>query len=304
MTPSGRSPQRVAVLTDADLPGLWSELGIPGAIDVHTHFLPAPVMRAVWSYFDEAEANYGVAWPITYRWQDDERLSHLREMGVLRFTSLVYAHKPGMASWLNDWALDFAADVPDCLPTATFYPESSAGEYVSSALERGARVFKVHVQVGDFDPRDRLLDQVWDCLADAGVPIVVHCGSAPLPGRFTGVEPIGEVARRFPGLRLIVAHLGAGEFAEFLRMARTRPNTWLDTTMGLTGFMQEMRPFPADLMPSLRAAAGDGQVLFGSDFPNIPYSYAHQVEVLLDAGLDMPEILWGAPARLFAVDSG
>jgi predicted TIM-barrel fold metal-dependent hydrolase len=292
------------VLTDADLPGLWRELGIPGAIDVHTHFLPAPVMRAVWSYFDEAEGNYGVAWPITYRWQDDERLAHLREMGVLRFTSLVYAHKPGMASWLNDWALDFAADVPDCLPTATFYPESSAGEYVSSALERGARVFKVHVQVGDFDPRDRLLDQVWGCLADAGVPIVVHCGSAPLPGRFTGVEPIGEVARRFPGLRLIVAHLGAGEFAEFLRMARTRPNTWLDTTMGLTGFMQEMRPFPADLMPSLRAAAGDGQVLFGSDFPNIPYSYAHQVEVLLDAGLDMPEILWGAPARLFAVDSG
>ncbi len=290
------------MLTDGDLPGLWRELGIPGAIDVHTHFLPAPVMRAVWAYFDEAEANYGVAWPITYRWQDDERLAHLRDMGILRFTSLVYAHKPQMAAWLNDWSLDFAAEVPDCLPTATFYPESAAGEYVAAALRRGARVFKVHLQVGDFDPRDPLLDQVWGHLAEAEVPVVVHCGSAPLPGRFTGVEPIADVARRFPHLRLIIAHLGAGEFAEFLDLARTRPHTWLDTTMGLTGFMQGLRPFPVELMPSLRAAAADGQVLFGSDFPNIPYSFAHQVEVLLEAGLDMPEVLWRAPARLFGVD--
>ena len=63
------------MLTDDDLPALWRELGIPGIVDVHTHFLPAPVMRAVWAYFDEAESNYGVPWPITYRWQDDARLA-------------------------------------------------------------------------------------------------------------------------------------------------------------------------------------------------------------------------------------
>lgn len=287
--------------TDADLPRLWQEIGIPGAIDIHTHFLPAPVMQAVWSYFDQAEANYGVPWQITYRWQEDERLAHLRAMGILRFTALVYAHKSGMSAWLNDWALDFAGDVSDCLATATFYPEDGADDYVASALERGARVFKVHLQVGDFDPRDRRLDGVWGQLADAGVPVVVHCGSAPLPGRFTGVEPISEVARRFPQLRLIIAHLGAGEFAEFLDLARTRPNTWLDTTMGLTGFMQGMRPFPERLIPQLRAAARDGQVVFGSDFPNIPYPYAHQVDVLIEHGLDMPEVLWRAPARLLGI---
>jgi hypothetical protein len=290
-----------AELADADLPRLWQELGIPGAIDVHTHFLPAPVMRAVWSYFDEAQANYGVSWPITYRWRDDERLAHLRAMGILGFTAMVYAHKPGMASWLNDWALTFAGDVPECLPTATFYPEPGALVYVESALARGAQVFKVHLQVGDFDPRDPLLDDVWGRLADAEVPVVIHCGSAPLAGRFTGVEPISEVAGRFPALRLIVAHLGAGEFAEFLDMAQSRPNTWLDTTMGLTTFMQGLRAFPQSLLPRLRAASSDGLVLFGSDFPNIPYPYAHQVQVLLDHGLDMPEVLWGAPTRLFGI---
>lgn len=287
------------MLTDADLPALWSELGIPGIVDVHTHFLPEEVMQAVWGYFDAASHNYGVDWPITYRWDDDTRLAHLREMGVLRFTSLVYAHKPGMAAWLNDWALGFAQAVPDCLPTATFHPEPSAADYVATALERGARVFKAHLQVGDYDPRDPLLRPVWAMIADAQVPVVAHCGSAPLPGRFTGPGPIGEVLAEFPDLRLIIAHLGAGEFGEFLDLALRRPHTWLDTTMGLTSFMQELQPFPADRLPQLRELSAAGGVLFGSDFPNVPYSYAHQVEVLGDHGLDLPEVLWHAPVRLF-----
>ncbi len=298
MTLSGRWQRPGAVLADNDLPALWQELGIPGIIDVHTHFLPAPVMSAVWRYFDEAAHNYGVDWPIEYRWSDHERIAHLRRMGVLRFTALVYAHKPDMAAWLSRWALDFAAEVPGCIPTATFYPEPTAAQYVADCLQRGARLFKLHLQVGDFDPRDALLDDVWGQIADAGVPVLVHCGSAPLPGRFTGSGPIGEVLARHPQLNAIIAHLGADEFEAFVGMTKGRPRTWLDTTMGLTDFMQGMAPFPPDLLPALCELSSQGKVLFGSDFPNIPYPFAHQVQVLLDAGLDMPEVLWGAASRL------
>ncbi len=285
------------MLTDEDLPALWQQVGIPGAFDVHTHFLPEPVLRKVWAYFDAAQQNYGVPWPITYRGDDDARLAQLRAMGVRRFTALVYAHKPSMAAWLNQWALEFAAGVPQCVPTATFYPEPEAPDYVAEALARGARLFKIHLQVGDFDPRDPLLDPVWGLLSEARVPVLVHCGSAPLAGRFTGAGPIGEVLARFPELRVIVAHLGAGEFAEFVSMAGER--VWLDTTMALTDFMQSLRPFPPELLPRLRDLSAQGRVLFGSDFPNIPYPYAHQVEVLLDADLNMRQVMWDGPLALF-----
>lgn len=284
------------MLTDEDLPALWQQVGIPGAFDVHTHFLPEPVLRKVWAYFDAAQQNYGVPWPITYRGDDDARLAQLRAMGVRRFTALVYAHKPSMAAWLNQWALEFAAGVPQCVPTATFYPEPEAPDYVAEALARGARLFKIHLQVGDFDPRDPLLDPVWGLLSEARVPVLVHCGSAPLAGRFTGAGPIGEVLARFPELRVIVAHLGAGEFAEFVSMAGER--VWLDTTMALTDFMQSLRPFPPELLPRLRDLSAQGRVLFGSDFPNIPYPYAHQVEVLLDADLNMRQVMWDGPLAL------
>lgn len=178
---------------------VWRELGLPGLIDVHTHFLPPSVQAKVWAYFDDAGANYGVDWPIHYRGTVAERVAQLRALGVRAFTSLVYAHKPGMAAWLNDWAAGFAAATPDCLRSATFFPEPGAGTYVRAAIEDGARVFKAHVQVGGYDPLDPLLDPVWGQLADARVPVVIHCGSGPMPGRHTGPGPVGAVLAGTPG---------------------------------------------------------------------------------------------------------
>ena len=57
----------------------------------------------------------------------------MRAFGVRAFTSLVYPHKPDMAAWLNQWAAQFAATTPDCLSTATFYPEPGVDGYVTAA---------------------------------------------------------------------------------------------------------------------------------------------------------------------------
>ena len=41
-------------LADADVPGWWNALGIPGLFDVHVHFLPPPILRKVREQFDSA----------------------------------------------------------------------------------------------------------------------------------------------------------------------------------------------------------------------------------------------------------
>ena len=279
-----------------------TDLGLPGIIDVHTHFMPHSVMRKVWDVFDNADQVYGVNWPITYRTDEQTRADQLRDFGVTRFTSLIYAHKPGMARWLNQWTADFAADNPSCLHTATFYPEPDALDYTRLAIEAGAQVFKVHVQVGAFDPRDAQLDAVWATLAESGVPTVVHCGSGPIPGAFTGPGPIGEVLARYPDLPLIVAHMGAPEYGAFLDLAGQYPFVYLDTTMAFTDFMDQLAPFPADRIGQLSQLGINGRVLFGSDFPNIPYPYQHAVDSLvrLDLGDDwLRWVLHDAGARLF-----
>lgn len=283
---------------DGDVPAWWRRLGLDGLVDVHVHFLPDQVMNAVWAYFDQAPQHYGTEWPVTYRTSVEERLKALETLGVRAFPALVYPHKPGMAEWLNAWARDFAAATPGCVPSGTFYPEPGAADYVRKALELGTRVFKVHVQVGDYDPREDELDDVWGQLAEAAVPVVVHCGSGPIPGRHTGPGPFGDVLRKHPRLTAIIAHLGMPEYAEHLALT-SYPNVHLDTTMALTPFTESLMPFPRELTP--RLADLQDRIVLGSDFPNIPYEYAVQLSALesLDLGDDwLRSVCWHNGARL------
>jgi hypothetical protein len=206
-------------------------------------------------------------------------------LGVRVFSALAYAHRPDMAASLNEWTLDFASRTPGCLRSATFFPEPSAPAYVADVLERDAQIFKLHLQVGGFDPSDPLLDPVWDLLSSAGRPIVVHAGSGPVAHGFTGPGPIGDVLARFPRLAVVIAHAGAPEYADFFDLATRYERVCLDTTMAFTDFFEQMAPFPAALRPQLRDLGLAGKVLLGSDFPTIPYPYAHQLEALERLGL-------------------
>ena len=278
---------RAAIITDVieestAVRRIWESLGLPGIVDVHTHFMPKPVMDKVWQYFDTAGPLVGRTWPIAYRTAESERIETLRAFGVRAFTSLVYPHKPQMAAWLNQWAAQFASTTPDCLPTATFYPEPDAQTYVTAAIDGGARVFKAHVQVGRYDPTDPLLDGVWGVIDDAQLPVVIHCGSGPQPGEHTGPEPIRVLLARHPRLQLVVAHMGMPEYEDFLDLCDRYSNVRLDTTMAFTPFVEETMPFPTSERHRL-AGLGD-RILFGSDFPNIPYGYVESMQVL--TGLD------------------
>ncbi len=287
---------------DADVPRFWRELGLPGLVDVHVHFLPPRVQEKVWAYFEAAETHYGAAWPVHYALPEEERLAVLERLGVRAFPTLPYPHKPGMAGWLNDWSSAFADAHPRVLRSATFFPEPEAPALLAEALDRGVRVFKVHVQVGAFDPRDRLLDAVWARLEETGTPVVIHCGSGPLRGEHTGPAPMTGLLERHPGLCLVIAHLGMPEYAAFLDLAERYERVHLDTTMFATAFTERLMPFDSALRP--RLAALRDKVLLGSDFPSIPYPYAEQLTALsrLDLGDDwLRAVLWHNGARLFGV---
>jgi hypothetical protein len=282
----------------AEVVDFWRGLDLPGVYDVHTHFLPPNIETRVWAQFDLAGPKIGREWPIRYRGSEQERVATLRSLGVRRFSSLPYAHRPGIAGYLNDWARGFTERVPECLWSATFYPEPEAASYVADLVGAGVEVFKVHVQVGEFRLDDPLLDPVWGTLADAGTPVVIHAGAAPVGNDFTGPEPLRRVLARHPRLTSIVAHLGAPDYLAFCDLADRYERVHLDTTMVFTDFWETS--YPAELTARLRDL--QERVLLGSDFPTIPYPYGHQLEGLarLDLGDDwLRAVCWENGAALF-----
>lgn len=294
--------------SDAEVPAFTRALGLPGLTDLHVHFLPDPVQRKVWSFFDRASAEYGTEWPIHYRLPAPERLAILRDLGVRAFAPLVYPHKPDMAAWLNDWVWEFAAATPEAVPTATFYPEDGVGDYLATALDRGARCVKAHVQVGAYDPRDELLDPAWGVLAEAGVPAVIHCGHGPVPGKFTGLDVFEDVLRRHPRLIAVLAHAGAPEYALALDLVERYPGVHIDTTMVGVPFNRAAELLPADW--AARLAGNADRVALGTDFPSIPYDYATQLAAIAGwAAADdrlgesfLRAVLWETPRRLAGLD--
>lgn len=294
-------------MTDAeDVRAFWQDLGLPGIIDLHVHFLPPPIERAVWREFDAAGPLIGRPWPIRYRGPQEERLAFLRDAGVRAFPTLPYAHKPGVATYLNDWSRDLAAAEPDVLRSATFYPEPEAAAYVARLVADGVQVFKAHLQVGAFHLDDPLLEPVWGTLAEAGTPVVVHAGSGPVGTPYTGPASTARVLARHPGLRLVVAHMGVPESAEFLALAERYGGVLLDTSMAFTEFFADgpHGHFPADLVPRLRDL--QDRVVWGSDFPTLPFAYREQLDALAGLGLGddwLRDVVWNNAAELLGRES-
>jgi predicted TIM-barrel fold metal-dependent hydrolase len=100
----------------------------------------------------------------------------------------------------------------------------------------------------------------------------------------------------------VLAHMGAPEYAAFIGFAERYARVHLDTTMLFTDFFDSGDgAFPSELVPRLLAL--QEKVLFGSDYPNIPYPYAHQVFALERLGLGddwLRAVCWENGVRLFA----
>jgi uncharacterized protein len=287
-------------MTDDEVPAFLADLGVPGIVDAHVHFLPDRLQDAVWRWFDRLTP----PWPVTYRSPAAERLEVLRRVGVRHHTALAYAHRPGMLRFLNDHTLGLAGSVPAVIPTFTIYPEPGVAAETARCLAAGGRCVKVHLQVGGFDSVDPQLDGAWAMLADAAVPVVIHAGAvADGSGneQWCGPEPVRRLLARFPRLRLVIAHMGAPDHDAFVELAEQHSGVWLDTAMVFTE-PSYLGPPPLHLAARL-GALGD-RVVFGSDFPTIPHPFAAQVSGLAALGLGdswLRGVLWHNGVRLFGL---
>lgn len=276
---------------------LLDELGLKGVFDAHSHWFPETVMRKIWEHFDR------YYWPVTYRQLPEGRLEWVRRNRIHHFTTLNYAHRPGMAAWLNEYSAEFASSTPEAVPCGTFYQEPGAVKIVRQCIEEyHFRGFKLHLRVSGMDPTQTGLHPAFEQIEAAGLPVVIHAGSAPDPGTYTAPAYMEGLLKQFPRLKVVIAHMGGWEWEKYLSLAERHEGVYLDTAMVFVRF-QALDPYPPALMARLEKLSR--KILFGSDFPNIPYPLSHAVESIGHLPFDAEAkrgILFDNAAALFGIN--
>jgi uncharacterized protein len=254
--------------------------GLPKVVDAHVHLFPERVFDAIWRWFDEH------AWPIRYRLYAEQVLAFLFSKGVSQVVALHYAHKPGMAKALNRFVAQLAAREPRVIGLATVYPgEPGARSLLERAFDEGLRGVKLHCHVQCMSPDADALHEVYALCEARGLPVVIHAGREPAspqyrcdPYLLCSAERVEAVLRAFPRLRLCVPHLGADEFDAYARLLERHEHLWLDTTMAAADY------FPMDF-PQRLLRAHPERILYGTDFPNLPYAWDRELRKLTALGL-------------------
>ncbi len=257
-------------------------------IDSHCHFFPPRMFQSVWRYFERPDDHGNPTnWPVFYKLEIDKLINCLKLFNVVAFTAYNYAHKKGIARSMNDWTFQFASKYKHVIPFGSVWPEDEDKvEYISKAIdEYGFYGIKIQPLVQNFYPLDPRMTPIYDLIVEKGKWICMHAGTFPYRNQYVGYKHFIKFLEKYPDIKIIVAHMGAFEYKKFLTLLETHDNLYLDTTMiyipnNIFPERKSRRPKAEDLL------SYQDKILFGTDFPNIPYEYKNATRGLLD--MDLP----------------
>ncbi|MCX5860635.1 MAG: amidohydrolase family protein [Deltaproteobacteria bacterium] len=273
----------------------------PRVIDAHVHVFPDELFQAIWRWFDE------FAWPIRYRLSSQGVIDFLLERGIAHIVALHYAHRPAIAPGLNAFMATLLEKYPQLTGTATVFPgEDAARGILVDAFRMGLRGVKLHAHVQYFDLDGEEMLDIFETCSEYSQPLVMHVGRQPKnphyayqtdPFLLCNAEKLERVLISYPSLRICVPHLGADEFAAYHLLLNQYDNLWIDVAMGLADYLPLINPVPLEDMRMDR-------IMYGSDFPNIPYAWDRELKRLCSMGLpaeSLERICWKNAAEFFTI---
>ncbi len=223
------------------------------------------------------------------------------EFNVRHLIVLNYAHKRGTANFLNDWTYNFCSTFKNgrtAIPFGTIHPDD---EDCITETERILGSFnfagiKLQLMVTSFHLSDKRMLPVYEKIIDFKRFLLVHIGTGPnhsnyhpnktLKCPYVGIKYLRPFLEQYPELKIIVPHLGAMEFDEMWTLVEDFPNLYFDTAMiGVDKNPAFSNPLKDVTNQELQKLAD--RILFGSDFPNIPYAYQNAIESWLDRRMSL-----------------
>ncbi|MBI2206226.1 MAG: amidohydrolase [Candidatus Rokubacteria bacterium] len=172
----------------------------------------------------------------------------------------------------NAWTIKTARENPSLIPFIGVDPrmgEDGMLQELDACVRIGARGIKFHCSTQRSFPTDPGMWAVYKRAEELGIAVYFHAGWHPLgchlsdyarPARFAGI------ARDFPKLNVVLAHIGLGWQEEAVQLAAAYPNVYFDSCLVITGTWNPP-PLSDGEVVSLLKSVGIDRVMFASDWP-------------------------------------
>jgi predicted TIM-barrel fold metal-dependent hydrolase len=242
-------------------------------VDVHLHAARLPTLKLAWKQWAQ---DFGGDSVIKQVYDDAGSVdpsrfdSYLADEGVdVAFLLAEYSPKATGMQPIED-LMPLAAHNPGrirLIANVNPHLHHPIDEELQRQLALGASALKIHPVHAGVSASDPALYPAYAICQDAGLPVVVHCGTSTFPGssnKYADPILLDDMLRDFPRLDVVLAHGGRGwwyDAAAFL--ALSNPRVWI-----------ELSGLPPSRLREYYArhnwARLTRRMIFGTDWPGVP----------------------------------
>ncbi|WP_097304957.1 amidohydrolase family protein [Pseudomonas chlororaphis] len=177
-------------------------------------------------------------------------------------------------------------------------PMAALAELERAVGELGCKALRIVPWLWKLPPNHRLYYPLYAKCVELGIPFCTQVGhTGPLMPSETGrpVPYLDEVALDFPELQIVAGHIGHPWTDEMIGLAWKHDNIYIDTSAYLPAY------YPSQLLHFMRTY-GQDKVLFGSNFPQLPFDKCmQQVKALELPDAVRDKFLHGNARRVFGL---
>lgn len=229
-------------------------------IDFHTHVFPDRIAEAALSKLSLAGsmAPYGDA---TVK----GAIQRMKLWGVDRSVVLNIATNPRQERSVNEFAVSLK-ETGKLIPFGSVHPDGESPELTVKYLyDSGIKGIKLHPDYMKRNVDDPRFDPIYKKAAELGMIVVLHAGYDFISPDYIHCTPEGvcRVLERFPGIRLVCAHMGGYRMWDRVKKHLCGKNIRFDTSL----VAYDMSP---EVFKEITELHGDDKILFGSDMPWCP----------------------------------
>ena len=224
-------------------------------IDFHTHYYPAKIVGKALAAVEGRIGHY----------TDGSRaglLASMHEAGIDYSLTLPIATRPVNSRSINTWA---AAERSETIGlTGSIHPgDSHLTDTLDYIAELGLPGIKLHPEYQQFDFADERLYPAWERCMELGLFVITHAGCDVMFKAPWHSDPARLAAfhRRFPELKLILAHFGSMEMWDEVEAELIGLPVYFDLAL-----LTPDRLAPERLLTMIRNHGAE-RILFGTDSP-------------------------------------